>query len=320
MSIFTLIENWHGEFKKISFETLSYGKNIANQNDQKLVALTFGANNADQMTEYGADKIINITNTAFESCTNTVLAEICSKFILENNANTSIISNTNIGKSISPLLANRTNHGLITNAISLPESHNPLVVQCKGFSGKAHVKYQSNYNSNIISIIPNSIGNITKIKGEGELLNTEFNIDNNNTGIQILRREKSSEKISLSDANIVISAGRGLKGPENWTMIEELAELLGAGTACSKPVSDMGWRPHSEHVGQTGIAINPDLYIAIGISGAIQHLAGVNSSKHIVVINTDSEAPFFKAANYGIVGDAFEVIPKLINELKKYKS
>ncbi|RPG60534.1 MAG: electron transfer flavoprotein subunit alpha/FixB family protein [Flavobacteriales bacterium TMED191] len=319
MSVFTLIENWNGEFKKTSFETLSYGKNIANQKNQKLVALTLGANNANLMTEYGADKIINITNTSFENCTNKLLSEICSKFIQENDVNTSIISNTNMGKSISPLLANETNHGLITNAISLPESQNPLIVQCKGFSGKAHVKYQSNYNLNIITIIPNSIGEIKKITGDGELLNIEFNIEDISQGIQILSREKTSEKISLSDANIVISAGRGLKGPENWTMIEELAELLGAGTACSKPVSDMGWRPHSEHVGQTGIAINPDLYIAIGISGAIQHLAGVNSSKHIVVINTDSEAPFFKAANYGIVGDAFEVVPKLINELKKYK-
>ena len=152
------------------------------------------------------------------------------------------------------------------------------------------------------------------------MLNIEFNTEDTSQGIQILSRKKTSEKISLSDANIVISAGRGLKGPENWTMIEELAELLGAGTACSKPVSDMGWRPHSEHVGQTGIAINPDLYIAIGISGAIQHLAGVNSSKHIVVINTDSEAPFFKAANYGIVGDAFEVVPKLIESIKTHKS
>ena len=169
MSVLTLVENWNGEFKKTSFETLSYGKNIANKTNQKLVALTLGGNNLDQLIEYGADKIINITNTSFESCTNTLLTEICAKFILEDNTTTTILSNTNMVKSISPLLANKINYGLITNAISLPESFNPLVIQCKGFSGKAHVKYQSNYNNNIITIIPNSIGNITKLQGEGNV-------------------------------------------------------------------------------------------------------------------------------------------------------
>ena len=320
MSVLTLIENWNGEFKKTSFETLSYSRKIANQSNQKLVVLTLGGINCAQMQEYGADKIINIQNLDFKNTTNELLSNICIKFIKEYDISTTVISNTNTGKSISPLIANNINHGLITNAISLPESQTPLIVQCKGFSGKAHVKYQSNYNSNIITIIPNSIGEITKKEGDGELMNIEYDLNGEEQNIKIISRNKSSEKISLSDANIVVSAGRGLKGPENWTMVEELAELLGAGTACSKPVSDMGWRPHSEHVGQTGIAINPDLYIAIGISGAIQHLAGVNSSKHIVVINTDAEAPFFKAANYGIIGDAFEVVPKLIEELKKHKS
>tara|TARA_Y100000994_G_scaffold246400_1_gene249640 strand:- start:57 stop:1019 length:963 start_codon:yes stop_codon:yes gene_type:complete len=320
MSVFTIIENWDGEFKKTSFETIIYGKKIANQLNQKLIALTIGGKNCEQIKKYGADKIINIKNLDFENTTNTVIANICIKFIEENDANTTILSNTNTGKSISPLIANKINHGLITNAISLPESYSPLTVQCKGFSGKAHVKYQSNYNSNLITIIPNSIGEISEIEGEGEIFNVEYDVNNEHQNIKIVSRNKSSEKISLPDANIVVSAGRGLKGPENWNMIEELAELLGAGTACSKPVSDMGWRPHSEHVGQTGIAINPDLYIAIGISGAIQHLAGVNSSKYIVAINTDPEAPFFKAANYGIVGDAFEVVPKLIEELNKHKS
>ncbi|MDC0189447.1 electron transfer flavoprotein subunit alpha/FixB family protein, partial [Flavobacteriales bacterium] len=191
--------------------------------------------------------------------------------------------------------------------------------KCKAFSSKAYVVYESDYAKNIISIIPNSIGEINKETGKGEIINKEISIEFNNN-FQIVKRNKHSEKISLSDANIVVSAGRGLKGPENWTMIEELAEVLGAATACSKPVSDMGWRPHSEHVGQTGIAVNPDLYIAIGISGAIQHLAGVNASKNIVVINTDPEAPFFKAANYGIIGDAFTVIPQLIEAIKQHKN
>ncbi|MBJ05051.1 MAG: electron transfer flavoprotein subunit alpha [Flavobacteriales bacterium] len=319
MSIITITENWEGKFKKTSFESLSYGRHIANQMNSKLIAITIGGNNLESLIQYGADKIINITNFNFENNNNTDIAKVFSKIIEEENGSTIIISNTNIGKKISPLIAQNINAGLITNAVAYPEKNNLLKVKCKAFSSKSFVVYESDYNKNIISIIPNSIGEINQITGKGEILNQESEIKSNQD-YQILKRSKQNDKISLSDANIVVSAGRGLKGPENWPMIEELAELLGAATACSKPVSDMGWRPHSEHVGQTGIAVNPDLYIAIGISGAIQHLAGVNASKNIVVINTDAEAPFFKAANYGIIGDAFTVIPKLIEAIKQHKN
>ena len=190
----------------------------------------------------------------------------------------------------------------------------------QSLSSKAYAKYESRHSQNIINILPNSIGDLEQEEGEGAVTEIVSEHKMEDQQLKIKSRHKLSGKVSLGDANIVVSAGRGLKSSENWNMVEELAELLGAGTACSKPVSDMGWRPHSEHVGQTGLAINPELYIAIGISGAIQHLAGVNSSKNIVVINTDPEAPFFKSANYGIVGDAFEVVPKLIEVLKQHKN
>ena len=319
MSIITITENWEGKFKKTSFESLSYGRKIANQTNKDLVALTIGGGDLEQLKDYGADKIINVSNLNFENNNNLDISKVFSRIIEEENGSTIVISNTNMGKSISPIIAQNINGGLITNAIDYPECNNLLKVKCKAFSSKSYVVYESDYTKNIISIIPNSIGEINKEPGKGEIINKEITIEFNDN-FQIVNRNKQNEKISLSDANIVVSAGRGLKGPENWKMIEELAEALGAATACSKPVSDMGWRPHSEHVGQTGIAVNPDLYIAIGISGAIQHLAGVNASKNIVVINTDPEAPFFKAANYGIIGDAFTVIPQLIEAIKQHKN
>ena len=240
------------------------------------------------------------------------------KTLKDTQINTIVISNTNTGKSVAPLLACMLNSGLITNAIDYPEKEAPLTINCKAFSSKAYAKYESNYEKNIITILPNSIGEIVKKEGEGKMIDLDLNRDHMiDERLKIKNRNKLSGKISLSDAEIVVSAGRGLKGSENWGMIEELAELLGAGTACSKPVSDMGWRPHSEHVGQTGLAINPNLYIAIGISGAIQHLAGMKESKIIVAINKDEEAPIFNVADYGLCADLFEALPQLSAELDK---
>ena len=236
--------------------------------------------------------------------------------IIENEFSDSklfIFSNTYTSKMITSRLSIRLKAALITNVVDTVNNLDPLTVKRQSFSSKAIEKVTAKTNKVILSIAPNSyqlIENNTNI--EIKIFDIEKDSD-----LNILSQENSTDKISLSEAEIIVSAGRGLKGPENWGMIEELASLLNAATACSKPVSDIGWRPHSEHVGQTGKAVSPNLYIAIGISGAIQHLAGVNSSKNIVVINTDSEAPFFKAANYGIVGDAFEVIPKIIEEIKK---
>lgn len=320
MAILALVETWEGAFKKTSYETVSYGKQIGQENGTEVTALTFGSNDPSMLSNYGADTIINVSNIDVEKASNQVLAQISSDLIKEKNIETIIISNTNFGKSIAPLIAQMLNSGLLSNAIDYPESYSPLTVKCKAFSGKAHATYQSSNQKNIITILPSSIGEIQEKKGRGELIQIESATDHINNKIKIKSRHKSMEKIPLPEAEIVISAGRGLKSSDNWGMIEELAELLGAATACSKPVSDMGWRPHSEHVGQTGIAINPKLYIAIGISGAIQHLAGVSGSKNIVVINTDPEAPFFKAANYGIIGDAFNVVPQLIEAVKKHNN
>jgi electron transfer flavoprotein alpha subunit len=320
MSILTVVENWDGNLKKTSFEAIAYGKKIAEKLEQKLFVVTFGDTDFEEIKSYGADRILNIPNMNLEETSNIIIARTAADLIKNHEINTIIISNTNLGKSISPLLASILDAGLITNAIDYPNSYNPLTIKCKAFSSKAYAQHESSYQKNIINILPNSIGDIFKKEGEGKFIDPKLDNIIDDGQLKIKSRHKLSGKISLGDANIVVSAGRGLKASDNWDMIEELAELLGAGTACSKPVSDMGWRPHSEHVGQTGLAINPELYIAIGISGAIQHLAGVSSSKNIVVINTDPEAPFFKSANYGIVGDAFDVVPKLIEELKKYKN
>ncbi len=320
MSVVALVENWEGSFKKTSFELVTYSKKIADKLGEKLTIITFGGNNIEHLTKYGADKILNISTANFEKMSNIAIAKTYEELI-KDEFKYIIISNTNTGKSVAPLLAYNLNAGLISNAISEPENYDPLIVNCKAFSSKAYAKYESNYKKNIISILPNSIGEVLEKQGEGNIADIDLKSEiTNDNRLKINTRNKLSGKISLSDAEIVISGGRGLKSGDNWEMIEELAELLGAGTACSKPVSDMGWRPHSEHVGQTGLAINPELYIAIGISGAIQHLAGVSSSKNIVVINTDPEAPFFKAANYGIIGDAFDVVPKLIDAIKEYKN
>jgi electron transfer flavoprotein alpha subunit len=227
-----------------------------------------------------------------------------------------VIAGTALGKTIGPALAALNNGSLSTNTISLPLSINPTEVKRGAFSSKGIETIELNGSLPIVSFVPNSIG-IAEIGGEGETNSKDIN---GNDLMEITEVNVASGKVALPEAEAVVSAGRGLKGPENWGMIEELADVLGAATACSKPVSDIGWRPHSEHVGQTGIQVNPNLYIAIGISGAIQHLAGVSASKTIVVVNTDSEAPFFKAADYGIVGDAFEVIPKLVDALRAFKA
>jgi electron transfer flavoprotein alpha subunit len=230
-----------------------------------------------------------------------------------------VISNTNNGKAIAPIIAAKIEAALITNAIELPSTLSPFTIKRKAFSSKAYALFSTDSNQKVISITPNAFG-IHETPVSTTIESFSYNTTDSDQRLKSVSVDSATGKIPLPEAELVVSAGRGLKGPENWGMIEELADLLGAATACSKPVSDIGWRSHSEHVGQTGIAINPQLYIAVGISGAIQHLAGVNASKNIVVINTDPEAPFFKAADYGIVGDAFEVVPKLIEAIKTHKS
>ena len=310
MSIIVFVEDWNGSYKKASFEAVSYGKHWASELGTKVIAITNAAAPAGELSAYGADHIIQVSlsATAF-GVANQIKA-------LSEGASGVVIAGTSMGRSIAPALAALADAPLSTNTISLPLQTAPLQVKRGAFSSKGIETIELTGGLPVISFVPNSI-QIETQSGDGAVERREAE---SSELLEIIGSEVAGGKIALPEAESVVSAGRGLKGPENWGMIEELADVLGAATACSKPVSDIGWRPHSEHVGQTGIQVNPNLYIAIGISGAIQHLAGVSASKTIVVVNTDPEAPFFKAADYGIVGDAFEVVPKLVNALRAFKA
>ncbi len=318
MCILIFAETWNGKLKKSSLESISFGKNLAENLNLKTTTIIFSdsTENFEFLGNYGTNEIIKYSSVSLENIENNKLANIITELAKEKNAKHVIISNTNRGKTICSKIAFDLDSSLITNVISFPENYSPLTMKCKAFSSKAFSIYESKKEKSVITLLPNSIGH-QENKTSYSISEGDLSMANSLVDLKILKEEKNTNEISLTDAERVISAGRGLKGPENWKMIEELAQLINGATACSKPVSDMGWRPHSEHVGQTGIAINPELYIAIGISGAIQHLAGVSGSKKIVVINTDPEAPFFKSADYGIIGDAFEVVPKIIEEIKK---
>jgi electron transfer flavoprotein alpha subunit len=311
MSILAIVETWEGNFKKASFEVVSVAKRIAG--GDKVTALVMGTpnENASVLGKYGADDIRVISSSGI----NPLEMAYTLAGLIPAEASQIVLSHTNNGKVIAATLAVKTGLPLLTNVVSLPEGG---TVKRKSFSSKGIAHASANEGRSILSIVPNAIG-VVEIAGAGNVSDAQGS-GSNAPAIKSINIDKAKGKIPLIEADIVISAGRGMKDPSNWGMVEEMAEILGAGTACSKPVSDMGWRPHSEHVGQTGIAINPKLYIAIGISGAIQHLAGVNSSKNIVVINKDPEAPFFKSADYGIVGDAFEVVPKLNEALRNFKA
>ena len=315
MSIIVYAESWEGKFRKSTFEAISYAKKISEGLQKDVKSICVGSVEEDELKKlghYGSSSVDVYPNISKSDCKS--VAEVINEHSQE--ANFIIFSNTFNAKSIAPRVSAKLSAGLVSNVISNLEDVNNPTFKRQSFSSKAIETVKLNTKQAVISIAPNSF--------ELVQLNTDCTINMNqksfDSDLTVISKDVNKGKISLSEAEIVVSAGRGLKGPENWEMIESLADVLGAATACSKPVSDIGWRPHSEHVGQTGKAIAPNLYIAIGISGAIQHLAGVNSSKVMVAINTDPEAPFFKAADYGIVGDAFEVIPKLTEEIKKLRN
>lgn len=322
MSVLVFAENWDGKFKKSTFEAVSYGAEVAKATGGSATAVVIGnVSDADvqSLGKYGAQKVLVVKNDKLNSLNPAAYASVIAQAAQKENSKTIIISYTYSGRSIAGRVAVKLKAGLVAGATALPSSVSPFTVRKKCFSGKGMTDVVINSDARLIGLTPNAYqvnqggGNATAEAFAPTLNDADFNVTSKET-------KKTSGKIALTEAEIVVSAGRGLKGPENWGMIEQLAELLGAATACSKPVADVGWRPHHEHVGQTGITIGPNLYFAIGISGAIQHLAGVSSSKVIVAINNDKEAPFFKAANYGICGDAFEVVPKLIEEVKKFKA
>jgi electron transfer flavoprotein alpha subunit len=319
MSVLVYTESEEGKFKKIAFEAVSFAKGIANILGTSVIAVSINGNQTDQLGKYGASKVLSVSNDKLENFNASAYADVIAQAAEQEAANIIVISSSANCKYLAPLLAINMEAGYVPNAIELPSSVEPFKIKSNVFSNKAFANSEITTEKKLIGLAKNAFG---VVENETSSIQENFSpaISEDNLLTKVTALEKSNDKITIADADIVVSAGRGLKGPENWGMIEELAETLGAATACSKPVSDLGWRPHSEHVGQTGKPVSSNLYIAIGISGAIQHLAGVNSSKVKVVINSDSEAPFFKAADYGIVGDAFEYVPQLIEKLKEFKS
>ena len=315
MAVFVYAENINGVYKKAAFEAVSYAKAVADQAGDTVTAISVNpTDSSDLLYKYGATNVINIKDEGLKNFSAKAFAQAVSEVA---DGNIIVFPHTTDASSIAPMLSVMKNYSLITNALEAPESLSPFQVKRRAFSGKGFMHAKAEGTGVIITVSQNAFGvKENAVSGSEEVKN--LSVANEDT--KVISHEQSSGKLDLKEAEVVVSAGRGMKGPENWGMVEDLANVLGAATACSRPVSDIGWRPHHEHVGQTGIAIRPNLYIAAGISGAIQHLAGVNGSKVIVVINTDPEAPFFKAADYGVVGDAFEVLPKLTEAIKKFKA
>ena len=318
MSVLVFADSSEGKFKKSAFEVVSYGKKVAEQTGSNIVAVTINVADASELYKYGADKVVSVSNNQLETFNAKGVASILQQVAEKENSNVLVIDSSVNGLYLAPVVAVNLNAGYASNVVGLPNSTSPFIVKRKAFSNKAFNHTTIATDIKVIGLAKNSYGLHENVVS-GVTENFDAQVSDVDLGVKSVSVDKTTGKVTIADADIVVSAGRGLKGPENWGMIEELAEVLGAATACSKPVSDLGWRPHGEHVGQTGKPVASNLYIAIGISGAIQHLAGINASKVKVVINTDPEAPFFKAADYGIVGDAFEVVPALIEKLKAFK-
>ena len=319
MSVLIFVDHTdEGHIKKASHEAISYGAKIAEQTGDVAEAVVLGKVNEDlsSLGQHGAKKIHHVQNENLNSFDSQVFSKVIAQVANQTGAKIIVFSNNSGGKALAPRVAVQLSAGLVSGATALPDTTDGFTVRKNVFSGKAYANVSINTAVKVISLNVNAF-TITQNEGTAEVI--PFNAIVDAPKVKVTGSTKTAGKVSLTEADVVVSAGRGLKGPENWKMVEDLADTLGAALACSRPVADAHWRPHNEHVGQTGIAIAPNLYIAIGISGAIQHLAGVNRSKTIVVINKDAEAPFFKAADYGIVGDAFEVVPRLTQAVKNLK-
>lgn len=320
MSVLVYLENWEGKFKKNTWEAATYAAKTAEMLGTEAIGVSIGNTDEDvaQAGKYGLKKVISLKGDDYSSFDANAYAMAISNVAAENGADTVILSGTFNAKALAGALAVDMDAALLSNVTALPLKGEPFTVKRSVFSAKGFNELSADVDKRIVLFVPNSVP-VQEGEGSAEVVDGSASTgDAPRVNVKEVDRVKG--KIPLPEAERVVSGGRGLKGPENWGMLEELADVLDAGTACSKPVSDMDWRPHSEHVGQTGIAIKPNLYVAVGISGAIQHLAGVSASNTIVVINNDDEAPFFKAADYGVVGDAFEVIPKLTEAIKKFKA
>ena len=319
MSVLIFLDQSEGHIKKSSFEAAAYGSAIAEKMNTSAEGIVFGKTSDDlkSLGKYGLKKIHTLQDERLNNFDDDVFTHLIADAAKSLNSTVIIFSNNFNGKAIAPRLSVRLKAGLVTGAVTLPDLSNGFVVKKNVFSGKAFASVSIKSDIKVISLNANSYKPEEK-EGDAEVAPISLEIPSSR--VKVLKVDKVSGEVPLAEAEIVVSGGRGLKGPENWGIVTDLAKALGAATACSRPVSDSDWRPHHEHVGQTGLTIAPNLYIAIGISGAIQHLAGVNRSKTIVVINKDPEAPFFKAADYGIVGDAFEIVPKITEAVKKMKS
>ena len=318
MSVLIFVDQADGHIKKSSYEALTYGADVAKQLNTTAEALLLGTSKDDiaALGKYGVTKVYQISNESLNHLDAQVYTQVIADAVQQTGATVVVFSHNQTGKAVAARVAVKLKAGLVAGACALPDTSNGFVVKKSVFSGKAFANVSIASTIKVISLNPNSYKTVA---GEGNAAVEALNINVPASKVKVTAVNKVSGEVPLTEAEIVVSGGRGLKGPENWGIILDLAHVLGAATACSRPVGDAHWRPHHEHVGQTGIQIAPNLYIAVGISGAIQHLAGVNRSKVIVVINKDPEAPFFKAADYGIVGDAFEVLPKLTAEIKKLK-
>jgi electron transfer flavoprotein alpha subunit len=321
MSVLVYTENWDGKFKKLSFDLVSYAAEVAKMLNTSLTALSIGKVDEEELMKlgnYGAEKVLSAESDMLTSLDSQTYAYVISEIAQKNEASVIILSNNNTGKAIAPRLSVRLKAGVGSGVSKLPLSINPFTVYKRTYSGNAFAHVVIRSQIRILTLAQNSF-NLIETVNNASVEKTDISPGCPAVRTKVHDVHKQIGKILLTDAEIVVSGGRGMKSPDNWAPILELADALGAATACSRPVSDEGWRPHEEHTGQTGKIISPNLYIAVGISGATQHLAGVSSSKYIVAINTDKDAPIFEAAQYGIVGDAMKVLPKLVAALKQIK-
>ena len=319
MSVLVYTESEDGKFKKGALEAASYAKAIADAMGTSLTAITFNAEDTSELGRYGVDKILSVSNDKLKDFNAEAYADAIKQAAKKESSKVVVLDQSANGKYIAPLVAVHLEAGYASNVVALPESTSPFQVKRTAFTNKAFNFTEITTEVKVVGLSKNAFG-LKESEGSASVEAFQPQLSAEDFTVNVTAVDKAKNKVTIADAEIVVSGGRGLKGPENWGMIEEMADILGAATACSKPVSDMGWRPHSEHVGQTGKPVASNLYIAVGISGAIQHLAGINASKYKVVINNDPEAPFFKAADYGIVGDAFEVVPQLNEKLKEFKA
>lgn len=319
MSILIYAESADGKFKKVAFELASYGKKVAESLGTTVTAVTINAGDVTELSKYGVNKVLKVNDSKLSQYSAKAYADVIKQAAQKESVKVVLLSSTTDSLYLAPLVAVSLDAGYASNVVGLPVSTSPFQVKRNAFSNKAFNITQIDTDVKVLGLAKNSYG---LAESAGSMSEEDFapSISDADFAIKTESVDKTAGKLTIADADIVVSAGRGMKGPENWGMIEDLAAALGAATACSKPVSDLGWRPHSEHVGQTGKPVAANLYVAVGISGAIQHIAGINSSKVKVAINTDPEAPFFKVADYGIVGDAFEIVPKLTEKIKAFKA